>query len=133
MIVCAVVDRPEFVIIKTHLAEEGASFAIEVHLMIPARSSAGRGASDEYAAKALQSTIQPRPSCVYVQRNQWNSCEVSGVWHGYRIWHRFWKTEHDGQTHCFGSSACKAGFVENAAQYLGKSAGKTKSGQGRCD
>ena len=25
------VDRPEFVVIKTHAAEEGASFAIEVH------------------------------------------------------------------------------------------------------
>ena len=30
-IVCALVDRPEFVVIKTHAAEESASFAIEVH------------------------------------------------------------------------------------------------------
>jgi hypothetical protein len=30
-IVCALVDRPEFVVIKMHAAEEGASFAIEVH------------------------------------------------------------------------------------------------------
>ena len=30
-IVCALVDQPEFVIIKTHVAEEGASFAIDVH------------------------------------------------------------------------------------------------------
>jgi predicted RNA-binding protein YlqC (UPF0109 family) len=30
-IVCTMVDRPEFVVIKTHVAEEGASFAIEVH------------------------------------------------------------------------------------------------------
>jgi predicted RNA-binding protein YlqC (UPF0109 family) len=30
-IVCALVDRPEFVSIKTHVADEGASFSIEVH------------------------------------------------------------------------------------------------------
>jgi hypothetical protein len=30
-IVCALVDRPEFVVIKTHPTEEGASFAIDVH------------------------------------------------------------------------------------------------------
>jgi predicted RNA-binding protein YlqC (UPF0109 family) len=30
-IVCALVDRPEFVVIKMHAAEEGASFAINVH------------------------------------------------------------------------------------------------------
>ena len=30
-IVCAMVDRPEFVVIKTHVAEEGASFSIDVH------------------------------------------------------------------------------------------------------
>ena len=30
-IVCALVDRPEFVVIKTQAAEEGASFAIDVH------------------------------------------------------------------------------------------------------
>lgn len=30
-IVCAMVDRPEFVVIKTHAAEEGASLAIDVH------------------------------------------------------------------------------------------------------
>jgi hypothetical protein len=30
-IVCAMVDRPEFVVIKTHAAEEGASFSINVH------------------------------------------------------------------------------------------------------
>lgn len=30
-IVCALVDRPEFVVIKTHAAEEGVSFSIDVH------------------------------------------------------------------------------------------------------
>ena len=30
-IVSSLVDRPEFVVIKTHVAEEGASFTIEVH------------------------------------------------------------------------------------------------------
>lgn len=30
-IVCAMVDRPEFVVIKTLVAEDGASFAIDVH------------------------------------------------------------------------------------------------------
>ena len=30
-IVSALVDRPEFVIIKTHVAEDGMVFAIEVH------------------------------------------------------------------------------------------------------
>lgn len=30
-IVCAMVDRPEFVVIKMHAAEEGASFVIDVH------------------------------------------------------------------------------------------------------
>jgi hypothetical protein len=30
-IVCALVDRPEFVVIKTHAAEEGASLSIDVH------------------------------------------------------------------------------------------------------
>ena len=30
-IVSALVDRPEFVIIKTHVAEDGMAFAIEVH------------------------------------------------------------------------------------------------------
>ena len=30
-IVCAMVDRPEFVVINTHTAEEGASFSIDVH------------------------------------------------------------------------------------------------------
>jgi len=30
-IVCALVDRPEFVVIKMHAAEEGVSFAIDVH------------------------------------------------------------------------------------------------------
>jgi predicted RNA-binding protein YlqC (UPF0109 family) len=30
-IVCALVDRPEFVVIKTHMTEDGASFAIDVH------------------------------------------------------------------------------------------------------
>ncbi len=29
-IVCAMVDRPEFVVIKTHVTEEGASLAIDV-------------------------------------------------------------------------------------------------------
>jgi len=29
--VCELVDRPEFVVIKTHAADEGASFAIDVH------------------------------------------------------------------------------------------------------
>jgi len=29
--VCALVDQPEFVVIKTHIAEEGASFSIDVH------------------------------------------------------------------------------------------------------
>ncbi|MDP9049202.1 MAG: KH domain-containing protein [Acidobacteriota bacterium] len=29
--VCAMVDLPEFVVIKSHAAEGGASFAIEVH------------------------------------------------------------------------------------------------------
>ncbi|MDP9051505.1 MAG: KH domain-containing protein [Acidobacteriota bacterium] len=29
--VCAMVDRPEFVVINAHAAEEGASFTIEVH------------------------------------------------------------------------------------------------------
>jgi uncharacterized protein len=30
-IVCAMVDRPEFVVIKSHAAEAGMSFAIDVH------------------------------------------------------------------------------------------------------
>jgi predicted RNA-binding protein YlqC (UPF0109 family) len=30
-IVCAMVDRPEFLVIKTHATEDGANFAIEVH------------------------------------------------------------------------------------------------------
>ena len=30
-IVCALVDRSEFVVIKTHVTEDGASFAIDVH------------------------------------------------------------------------------------------------------
>jgi len=30
-IVCALVDRPEWVVIKTHVTEEGTSFTIEVH------------------------------------------------------------------------------------------------------
>ena len=30
-IVCTMVDRPEFVVIKTQAAEEGASFSIDVH------------------------------------------------------------------------------------------------------
>jgi hypothetical protein len=30
-IVCALVDRPEFVVIKTHVTEDGVSFAIDVH------------------------------------------------------------------------------------------------------
>jgi uncharacterized protein len=30
-IICAMVDRPEFVVIKMHAAEEGASFVIDVH------------------------------------------------------------------------------------------------------
>ena len=29
--ICALVDRPEFVVIKTHAAEEGLSFSIDVH------------------------------------------------------------------------------------------------------
>ena len=30
-IVCALVDRPEVVVIKMHVTEDGANFAIEVH------------------------------------------------------------------------------------------------------
>jgi predicted RNA-binding protein YlqC (UPF0109 family) len=30
-IVCAMVDQPEFVVIRTHVAEDGASFGIDVH------------------------------------------------------------------------------------------------------
>jgi uncharacterized protein len=30
-IVCALVDRPEFVVVKTHAEEEGATFTIDVH------------------------------------------------------------------------------------------------------
>jgi uncharacterized protein len=29
--ICALVDRPEFVVIKTQATEDGVSFAIEVH------------------------------------------------------------------------------------------------------
>jgi hypothetical protein len=30
-IVCSLVDRPEFVVIKAHASEEGASFSIDAH------------------------------------------------------------------------------------------------------
>jgi hypothetical protein len=30
-IVCAMVDQPEFVVIRTHVTEDGASFGIDVH------------------------------------------------------------------------------------------------------
>jgi Cu+-exporting ATPase len=42
------------------------------------------------------------------------------------------QTEHDGQTYHFCSSMCKEKFDQNPAQYLGKSAGKPKSGHGCC-
>jgi Cu+-exporting ATPase len=42
------------------------------------------------------------------------------------------QTEHDGQTYHFCGSMCKEKFDHNPAQYLGKSAGKPKSGHGCC-
>ena len=41
-------------------------------------------------------------------------------------------TEHAGQTYHFCGSACKDKFDKNPAQYLGKSAEKSKSSHGCC-
>jgi Cu+-exporting ATPase len=41
-------------------------------------------------------------------------------------------TEHDGQTYYFCGSNCKEKFDHNPAQYLGKSAAKSKCGHGCC-
>ena len=42
-IVCALVDRPEFVVIKTHAAEEGLNFSIDVHPDDTGKIIGGRG------------------------------------------------------------------------------------------
>jgi len=42
------------------------------------------------------------------------------------------RTEHKGQTYYFCGSSCKEKFDRNPEQYLSKSAGNPKSGQGCC-
>jgi Cu+-exporting ATPase len=42
------------------------------------------------------------------------------------------RTEHNGQTYYFCGSKCKEKFDLNPEQYVGKSAGTSKSGQGCC-
>jgi Cu+-exporting ATPase len=42
------------------------------------------------------------------------------------------RTEHKGQTYYFCGSKCKEKFDLGPEQYLGKSAGTTKSGHGCC-
>jgi Cu+-exporting ATPase len=42
------------------------------------------------------------------------------------------QTEHMGQTYHFCGTKCKEKFDKNPAQYLGKSAEKSKSGHGCC-
>ena len=42
------------------------------------------------------------------------------------------RTEHNGQTYYFCGSKCKEKFDLNPKQYVGKSAGASKSGQGCC-
>jgi Cu+-exporting ATPase len=42
------------------------------------------------------------------------------------------RTEHKGQTYYFCGSKCKEKFDLKPEQYLGKSAGKPKSGHGCC-
>ena len=42
------------------------------------------------------------------------------------------RTEHNGQTYYFCGSKCKEKFDLNPEQYVGKSAGTLKSGQGCC-
>ena len=42
------------------------------------------------------------------------------------------RTEHTGQTYYFCGSKCKEQFDLNPEQYMGKSAGTPKSGQGCC-
>ena len=42
------------------------------------------------------------------------------------------RTEHKGQTYYFCSPTCKEKFDRTPEQYVGKSAGTLKSGQGCC-
>ena len=42
------------------------------------------------------------------------------------------RTEHNGQTYYFCGSKCKEKFGLNPEQYVGKSVGTLKSGQGCC-
>jgi len=42
------------------------------------------------------------------------------------------RTEHNGQTYYFCDSKCKEKFDLNPEQYVGKSVGTLKSGQGCC-